>query len=138
MPADKPADAPAPKSGRTKTTIKHETFPEEVKEAMAKMEKENESLKEENMNLKAEKTIRESKALVAKKLTDAHLPAGTYDDLKEHLVGKDEKYIDKQIGMRKSMLSSILKDKVLEFGEVFHESASDTKNYLDGIPMNKK
>ena len=76
---------------------------EEVKEVIAKLPIKDKHLIEKAIKeatdkakiVEAEKNLLVSEKLVDKLLKESHLPAGTYNDLKEVLIGKTEKYCKK-------------------------------------------
>ena len=99
-----------------------------------KDEKVKEALRDENLMLKTKIKLMESKELVGRLLKESKLPAGTYDDLKEVLIGKDEKYCKKLIEARREFISNMLKAKVVGNGEVIVESGKKESTAFDGLP----
>jgi len=110
------------------------------KEAAAGTDSEKEALRERATVAEGKIALMESATLVETMLRESHLPAGTYNDLKTVLVGKDKNYIKKMIEARKEFLSTILKTKVDGNGEM-HVSESNAgktaASVYDGLPMKK-
>ena len=118
--------------------------PKDIKEAMKLIKKLKTKAKESKdlaVTAKAEKALLENGMMVNKLLADAHLPAGTYDDLKEVLVGKDEKYCKKLIEARRNFLKSMNKVSVKENGEMHVTESNSGSNAiteaLAGLPLKK-
>ena len=101
-------------------------------------------LEEENFQLKESAKLRESADMVNRLLRESHLPAGTYDSLKLHLIGKDEAYAKKMIEAKKKEIASLLglKAKVEGNGEMsFTESTTGAKplaSIYDGMEKVQK
>ena len=113
----------------------------EKKESAAKgTDAEKEALRERATVAEGKIALMESATLVETMLRESHLPAGTYNDLKKVLIGKDKKYIKEMIEARKEFLSTILKTKVDGNGEM-HVSESQAgkaaASVYDGLPMKK-
>ena len=130
----KPADAPA--DGEEAKTIKEaQAVIEKMKADMKLKDAEIKESKDKLAVADAEKKLTESKMLVATLLEKSHLPKGTFDDLKEVLIGKDEKYCQKMIEGRKEMLKNLNKVVVEGIGEIhLSESNSKVDDILAGIP----
>jgi len=103
-----------------------------------KMSESEKKIYEDNLRLKEEIKIRESRDFVAKSLRESGLPAGTYDDLKEVLIGKDQKYVKKLIEARKKFLEAMVDNKAFGAGGKAGEGeTSKMKESLGkaGIPL---
>ena len=150
--ADADAKAKAEAEAKAKAEAEGEGEAEgeakDMKEALAKIAQMKKELAEKDAKVKeaeakskvldAEKKLTESKMLVATLLEQSHLPKGTFDDLKEVLVGKDEAYCKKMIEGRKTMLKNLNTVQVEGIGEVhLTESNSGVDDILAGIPTNK-
>ena len=143
---DDAADAADKKDG--KEPDGDEAVKEEAKEAAAKAKKEaaagtdteKEALRERATIAEGKIALMESSALVEKMLRESHLPAGTYNDLKKVLIGKDKNYIKEMIEARKEFLSTLLKTKVDGNGEMHVSESGAGKpaaGIFTGLPMKK-
>ena len=113
---------------------------EAIKKEAAAVKTENEKLIERAEVAEQKIKLYESKELVNNMLRESHLPAGTYDDLKKILIGKDKNYIKEMIEARKNFLSSFLKAKVDGNGEIHIAESKGGKpaaSIYDGMPMKK-
>lgn len=110
------------------------------KEAATGTDSEKEALRERATVAEGKIALMESATLVETMLRESHLPAGTYNDLKKVLIGKDKKYIKEMIEARKEFLSTILKTKVDGNGEMHVSESGAGKtaaSVYDGLPMKK-